>query len=195
MTQVSSSPNLWEIDLSLPDGTSGALYKYTRGSWEKVEWWGSIISLNNRNLPAITYGTTGTMLIDDTATDWGNGSDDHKAVQYWRDPYVTAVDPTDGMSGVPMTTTVSLEWSQSMPANTEFSISGPFGVVSGTFGYDDLTYTVVFTPTDTLEMGTYTVSASGLQDADGDTQQVPFSSTFNVGYVLYMPVVFKDLTP
>jgi len=192
MTQVSTSPNLWEIDLSLPDGTSGAMYKYTRGSWEKVEWWGSIISLNNRDLPAIAYGTTGTMLIDNTATDWGTGSDDGKAVQYWRDPYVIAVDPANGMSGVPMTSTVSLEWSQPMPANTEFSISGPSGVVSGTFGYDSLTYTVVFTPTDTLELGTYKVSASGLQDADGDTQQVPFSSTFNVGYVLYMPVVFKE---
>ncbi|HBX69273.1 MAG TPA: hypothetical protein DEH25_07790, partial [Chloroflexi bacterium] len=195
MTQVSTNPNLWEIELSLPDGLSGAFYKYTRGSWETVEWWGSIISIANRNLPTIAYGSTGTMLVDDTATDWGTGSDDRKAVQYWRDPYVITVDPADGITGVPVSTTVSLEWSQPMPVDTDFVVSGPSGVVSGTFGYDNLSYTVVFTPTEALEYGAYAVSASGLKDTDGDSQQVPFSSNFGVGYVLYMPLIFKDAMP
>jgi hypothetical protein len=34
---------------------------------------------------AISYGTTGNQLVDNTATDWGNGPDDNKAVQAWVD--------------------------------------------------------------------------------------------------------------
>ena len=79
----------------------------------------------------------------------------------------------------------------------EFHCNGSSSVVSGTFSYDDLTYTVVFTPTQSIENSIYTVSASDLKDSGGDTQQDPFSSTCEVGisYRLYMPVIFKDWTP
>ena len=54
------------------DGTA-LEYKYTRGAWEHVEWWGSITSTANRHV-TISYGTDGTQLVDNTSTDWGTGS-------------------------------------------------------------------------------------------------------------------------
>jgi len=42
-------------------------------------------------------------LVDNTATDWGNGADDNKAVQFWRDPLVASTSPATGASGTPPT--------------------------------------------------------------------------------------------
>ena len=174
MSQVSTNPNIWEVDLILPEGLSGGMYKYTRSTWETVEWWGSITSLNNRNLEPIDYGTNGTMLVDNTATDWGTGPDDDKAVRYWRDPLVVAFSPDDGAIDLPVNTTISTTWSVSMPVDTSFSVMGPTGVVSGSLVYDAATYEVVFTPDANLEYGsTYTVTVAGQVSNGGHTQQVP----------------------
>jgi pullulanase len=76
--------NIWTVTLQIPDGTR-LQYKYTRGSWDKVESWGTITGLANRSV-LIKAGPDGTQLVDDTATDWGAaGKDDHRAVQKWAD--------------------------------------------------------------------------------------------------------------
>ena len=90
--------NLWEYKARVQEGTR-LLYKYTRGSWESVEQWGTISGMNNRQLQ-IVNGPDNTMLVDDTATDWGaEGPDDRRAVQSWRDPLVAAVEPRANSSG------------------------------------------------------------------------------------------------
>jgi len=66
MTQVGA--NTWEYQVQALDGTA-AQYKYTRGDWNRVEWWGPIVSVNNRAL-AVDFGTTGTQLVDDSALNW-----------------------------------------------------------------------------------------------------------------------------
>ena len=58
-------------------------YKYTRGTWEKVEHWGEIVGTVNRSI-TITYGTTGTQLVDDTSLDPAT-PDAHEAVRAWID--------------------------------------------------------------------------------------------------------------
>jgi hypothetical protein len=81
--------DVWTVTLQIPDGTH-LQYKYTRGSWATVESWGSIIGTVNRHV-MISYGTDGTQLVDDTATDWGKpGPDDHRGVQKWVDLPVPA---------------------------------------------------------------------------------------------------------
>ncbi len=76
--------NLWEWTTSVPEGTR-LQYKYTRGSWDSVEEWGSIRGFTNRQLQ-IVAGPDNTMLVDDTATDWGAaGPDDRRGVQAWSD--------------------------------------------------------------------------------------------------------------
>jgi hypothetical protein len=191
LTQVSTSPNVWEITMQLPDGVS-ADYKYTRGSWDMVESWGSIQGLANRSV-SVSYGSNGQQLIDDTATDYGVGSDDHKAVRYWRDPIVVGVSPADGSIGVPVTTTIQVTWSVSMTTSADFTITGPTGPVSGAFSYDGPSQTVTFTPAESLTPGgEYSMLVSGEVNALGGVQQVPYSWSFRVMYWYLWPVFFSS---
>ena len=80
MTQV--EPGIWEATLPVLEGTL-VQYKYTRGSWETVESWGEIVGTVNRSV-TVTYGTTGTQLVDDTSTD-PDTPDAHEAVRAWID--------------------------------------------------------------------------------------------------------------
>jgi len=80
MTEV--EPDVWETTLSVLEGTT-VQYKYTRGSWETVESWGEITGSTNRSV-RISYGTTGTQLVDDTSLD-PSTPDIHEAVRAWID--------------------------------------------------------------------------------------------------------------
>ncbi|MCA9925353.1 MAG: Ig-like domain-containing protein, partial [Anaerolineales bacterium] len=180
MTQVDATT--WEYTLDILDGTS-MQYKFTRGSWDTVESWGSIVSINNRSA-TISYGTAGTQLIDMTATDWGTGADSTKAVQYWRDPLVVSTSPADGATDVLVNTAVSVVWSVPMEPDTDFVVEGPGGPVAGSFAYDDVTQTVTFTPDALLAKGaTYTVTVAGavsvgIPGGDSGVQQMPVVFSF-----------------
>ena len=63
----------WTKTLTLTDGQA-LQYKYTRGNWDRVEWWGPIVSVFNRHA-TVSYGADGSQLLADT-------------VHYWRDPLV-----------------------------------------------------------------------------------------------------------
>ncbi len=84
MTRVAQDPSgdIWEVTLPVMEGTT-VQYKYTRGTWEKVEHWGEIVGITSRWI-VITYGTTGTQLVDDTSLDPAT-PDAHEAVRAWID--------------------------------------------------------------------------------------------------------------
>ncbi len=84
MTRVASDPegDIWEVTLPVMEGTQ-VQYKYTRGNWDKVEHWGEIVGLTSRTV-TITYGTTGTQVVDDTSLDPAT-PDSHEAVRAWID--------------------------------------------------------------------------------------------------------------
>ncbi|MCB8961571.1 MAG: alpha amylase N-terminal ig-like domain-containing protein, partial [Ardenticatenales bacterium] len=180
MTQADATT--WSYTLDILDGTT-LQFKFTRGSWDTVESWGSIVNINNRSVN-ISYGSDGTQLVDLTATDWGAGSDSTKAVQYWRDPLVTAVSPADGSTSVPLTSPVTVSWSIPMAPDTDFVVSGPAGTVPGSFAYDAAGQTVTFTPAAPLEPGTtYDVtiagaSSVGVPGGDSGVQQVGVTTQF-----------------
>ena len=176
MTEV--APDVWQRTFSIAEGTSFE-WKYTRGDWERVEWWGSIVGLANRGPTTAVYGPGGTMLIDNTATDWGSGPDDEKGVRDWRDPIVVAIAPADGAADVPVGTDVVVTWSKDMAPGTGFTVTGPGGPVAGSFAYDPPTRAVTFTPAAPLDYGTtYDVAVSGETAADGGVQQVPAAASF-----------------
>jgi hypothetical protein len=132
--------------------------------------------LANREL-TIEYGTDGTMLVDLTATDWGNGPDDTKAVRYWRDPIVVAYEPVADAVDVSVNTAVTVTWSFTMNTATDFTVLGPTGAVAGTFVTN--ISTTVFTPDEPLFGGSlYQVTVAGESTAGGDVQQVPASWSF-----------------
>jgi hypothetical protein len=88
--------NVWEFTATVKEGTL-LQYKYTRGSWDTVEQWGTVTGMANRAIEVVA-SPGGGMLIDNTATDWGEGPDEEKAVRNWRDPLVEEV--TAGAEGV-----------------------------------------------------------------------------------------------
>lgn len=180
MTKVNDTT--WTHTMDILDGTQ-LQYKYTRGSWDRVESWGSIVSVNNRSV-TINYGTDGTQLVDNTATDWGTGPDDEKAVQFWRDPIVVDHSPADGAVDVALDTAVTITFSIPMQPNTAFTVEGPAGPVTGTFAYDDVTQTVTFTPDEDLADGTtYAVTVGGavsvgVPGGDSGVLQAPVAFSF-----------------
>ena len=174
MTQVDDTT--WTITLDILDGTS-LQYKFTRGNWETVEATGSIVGLTNRELN-ISYGTDGTQAVDLTATDWGNGPDDTKAVQTWRDPIVVAHSPAADAVDIALDTAVSVEWSLEMELTTSFTVSDANGAVAGTVTHDDVTNTTTFVADGGFAPATtYTVDVTG-QESNGNFQQVPVQFSF-----------------
>ncbi len=189
MNQVGNT-DVWTYTVSILDGTA-LEYKYTRGSWETVESWGSIIALGNRDL-LISYGNDGTQLVDNTATDWGVGSDSGKAVQFWVDPFVTAYAPTG--TRVDVHSPITVTWSMTMTAVSNFDVVDASGTVSGTFAYDAAAWAVTFTPDAPLTYGVvYTVTAVLQTAASGGVQQVATEWSFTTApYMVYLPVVLKE---
>ncbi|CAN5238266.1 alpha-amylase family glycosyl hydrolase [soil metagenome] len=173
-----NSDGTWSRTFEIADGTTFE-WKYTRGNWEKVEWWGEIVSLANRGPITVDYGTDGTMVIDNTATDWGTGPDSDKAVRDWRDPLVTGHDPADAATDVATDTTIVVDWSKPMASSSSFSVTGPDGTVAGTFSLNEDATSVTFTPDSPLAQATtYEVSVTGQTSAGGDAQQVPVNFSF-----------------
>jgi glycosidase len=178
---------IWEATVEILDGTA-LEYKYTRGTWDRVEWWGSIVSTANR-FATISYGTDGTQLIDDTSTAWDDTTipDGDKAVRYWRDPLVVSTSPAAGSSGAaPGSITVTFERDIQPLAGEDYSSS----VVAERSGSAVAGSTVetsagvlTWTPAAPLVAGSYQVTVYDLRsDLGGDSvpMQAPYVFTFTV---------------
>jgi len=177
LTQVSNT--MWTGTFDILDGTQFE-FKFTRGSWETVIKGAAHEELPNLAL-SVDYGEDGTQLYEYT-------------VLNWRDPIVTSVNPEDGSVDVSLDSVIITNWSQPMPTDACFVVTGPLGPVAGTCFYDTQFQAIHFTPDEPfLPQTIYTVVASGLVDDHGDVQQVPFTSTFKTGgeVHIYVPLIFK----
>jgi hypothetical protein len=168
MTQVDATH--WTIDIIFTEGTAME-FKFARGSWDTV----MKAADGNEELANLTltvaYPETGQQLFDYT-------------VLNWQDPIVTAVTPLDGAVDVPVNTVLTTTWNQSLAAGSCFTLSDGLNTVEGSCLYDDASKTVTFTPNGELATLTlYTATAAGVVDAQGTTQQVPFTWTFTTADV------------
>jgi hypothetical protein len=177
---------IWEATITVLDGTE-IQYKYTRGSWETVEWWGSITGTTNRSV-TVNGGTSATMLVDDTSTAWDDASspDIHKAVRYWRDPVVASTSPANGSSSpAPAAVTVTFQ-TDVRPTGADFS-----GAVTVTRGGTAVAGSVAesspgvltWTPAASLAPGAYDVTVDHVQrDIGGDSvpMRQPYRFSFTV---------------
>jgi YD repeat-containing protein len=169
---------IWEATVSILDGTD-VQYKYTRGSWDTVEEWGSITGTNNRGV-TVDGGVTHTMLVDDTSTAWSDPGipDVHKAIRYWRDPLVVSTTATTGA------VTVKFE-RDIQPTGADYAgsvtVTGPSGAVSGAVAETE-PGTLVWRPAATLPAGSYTATVAQVTSAvsDGVPIQKPYTVTFTV---------------
>jgi hypothetical protein len=177
---------IWQTTVTITDGTD-VQYKYTRGDWNTVENWGSIVGTVNRDV-VIDGGTTGKMTVDDTSTAWSDTSipDNHKAPEYWRDPLVVSTTPTDGASvTTPAAVTVSFE-RDIAPTGADYSssvaVSQNGTAITGTTT-EPSPGTLSWTPTTTLPAGTYQVTVDHVQSVIGSDSvpiQKPYTFSFTV---------------
>jgi hypothetical protein len=178
--------NIWEATVSVLDGTD-IQYKYTRGSWETVEDWGSITGTTNRSV-TVDGGITQKMVVDDTGTQWGQPGvpDTHQGIEFWRDPLVVSTAPAGGSTGpAPSAVTVKFE-RDVQPSGADYSgsvtVTGPSGAVPGTVAETD-PGTLVWTPSAALAAGAYTVTVAQVSSTGGGSVPIekPYTTTFTVG--------------
>lgn len=178
---------IWEATITVPDGAD-IQYKYTRGDWNTVEWWGGITGTNNRDV-TVNGGTTGTMLVDDTSTAWDDTSvpDTHKAPEFWRDPLVVSTDPAGGGTvSAPAAVTVHFQ-RDIVPAGSGYdgavTVTRGGAAVAGTVAHTSAGV-LTWTPSAPLPAGAYQVNVANLQSAlgsDGVPMRKPYTFTFTVG--------------
>jgi len=167
MTRVDATH--WTLTMQFLDGTP-LEYKYTRGSWDTVEWWDQIHDLINRQL-GVNFGTDGTQVVNDT-------------VPLWRDPLVVSTSPALDATGVPTTTVLSAVFSRAIRpedlVEARFNLKAGDVAVAGTAAFDAATLTATFTPTEPLAVGTtYTWTIGpGLNGDAGSAMQHAYTVTF-----------------
>jgi hypothetical protein len=175
MTSVGD--NLWEWSATVQEGTK-LLYKYTRGSWETVEQWGSITGMANRQLTVVA-GPDGAMLVDDTAIDWGGeGPDDRRGVQAWRDPLVLSTEPAAGSRGP--VAAVRVEFATAInaadAANVIAVADAQGTAVAGSVAQAGKA--LVWTPAAPLPAGDYTATAANV------TTDTPLAKPYTWGFTV-----------
>jgi glycosidase/fibronectin type 3 domain-containing protein len=165
---------VWEFTATLQEGKT-LLYKYTRGSWETVEQWGAISGFGNRSL-TVVKGPEGTMLVEDTATDWGaDGPDDHRAIQAWRDPLVKAITATADVIVVEFSISVTPIGGDAAQVIAVAAADGApvAGAVTQTEGRS-----FTFTPDAPLAPGEYTVTVFNVEQTT--PMVTPYTQDFAV---------------
>jgi hypothetical protein len=171
---VNNGNGIWESTITVPDGTD-IQYKYTRGTWETVEDWGTIVGTNNRNV-TVDGGITHTMTVDDTSTQWGvpGVPDTHLAIRYWRDPLVVSVDAT--AAAVTVTFQRDVE-----PTGGGTDFTGTVAVDGATGTITEPTPgTLVWTPVTPLPAGSHTLTVTGISSTGAASVPIakPYTTTF-----------------
>lgn len=118
----------------------------------------------------------------------------YNATNYWVDvafnsPYVTTPNPTvvitspaSGANNVGIGSPVSASFNKNVVASSvQFTLTGANSAqVAGTVSYNSTTYTMSFTPSSPLALGTqYTATVGGASDSSGNTMTGPYSWSFS----------------
>jgi len=165
----------WAITLTVPDGVT-FMYKFARGTWDKVEWWGDVVNTNNRSIVA-AYGTNGVQNVDLT-------------VENWRDPIVVAASPANGATGVAIGSTLVYTFSRDINASTVTSatmlVTAQASGVSVSGSYTATGSVVSFIPAAPLAANTqyqvrFTTGLHGADNGDAGAQDAP-TFTFTTGH-------------
>ena len=97
-------------------------------------------------------------------------------------PAVTSESPTINASNVPLNTTVTATFNESIqPATLSFTlVDAANNPVAGAVSYNDATHTATFTPSAVLNAeSNYTASVSGARDLNGDAMAAPLTWSFS----------------
>ncbi len=192
----------WAYTVTIPEETV-LQYKFTRGSWDVVENWGTLVGTKNRHL-TVQYGSDGVMTLNDV-------------VYNWRDPLVVTHYPEAGATvwntAQPLWALISRPINPTRVTTTTFVVERVgAGVVPGALEVRPTTFDpypntavlpyltgslVVFTPTTMLNLHhefTVTLVASGY--LDDVTMRANYIWTFGGQPLrIYLPLVLRNSTP
>jgi hypothetical protein len=163
LSMTNMGDGIWEWQVELLDGQV-LQYKYARGSWDRVEQWGTISGMANRRVQ-ITRLEDGTALVDNTSTEWeSDAPDETLAVQTWRDPLVMSTIPAADSAGA--VETVQATFAIGVLAddpNAVIVVTDEAGetVPGSVTGDSPETYT--WTPDAPLEPGAYTATVFNVE--------------------------------
>ncbi|WP_246036267.1 DUF4082 domain-containing protein [Sinomonas susongensis] len=117
----------------------------------------------------------------------------YNATNYWVDavfnagstvaPSVMSVSPSQGSTSVPVTSSASITFDQSVDTSAAtFTLSSGGTNVAGSVGNLSATGTYTFTPSSALAANTtYTATVSGVKNATGQAMTSPYSWSFSTG--------------
>ncbi|MDQ2805461.1 MAG: alpha-amylase family glycosyl hydrolase [Chloroflexota bacterium] len=187
MSETALGSHIWQITLPIADGTP-IQYKYTRGNYNYVEEWGTIVGFTNRVATVTANSPTDlTRLFDDTSD--VNPDDNHKAVQNWRDAIVTATNPANGaiVSAAPVIS-VTFNWDvqpeSPLTYTNAISVTAGGSPVAGSVSHDAAGKTLIFTPNTTLPQGLISVTVDHVvsinQQGDGIKIRAPYVFSFTL---------------
>ena len=142
---------------------NGGLYAYGgAGSFPNQTWNASNYWVD------VVFSTSSTDVFSTSSTDT-------------TPPTVTAQNPGNNATGVPVTTSCAATFSESVqPSTINFVLKdGAGNVVPSTVTYTDTTHTATLTPSSALATSTtYTATVSGVKDLAGNVMTAPVTETF-----------------
>ncbi len=191
----------WAYTVTIKEDTA-LQYKFTRGSWDMVENWGTLVGEANRRL-TVSYGDDGVMLVENV-------------VYNWRDPLVVEHYPADGATTWDTTEPVQVLVSRPIDAgrvtSQTFAVASQGAPIAGVLGimttnFDAIPDSVVlpvltgtlitFTPTVPMTTSTgYTVNMIGTGYHDDVDMQSNYTWSFGVAveqFRVYLPLVMRNL--
>ncbi len=164
----------WTKVITMADGQA-ILYKYTRGNWDVNEWWGPIVSTNNRHA-TVDYGSNGTQLLADI-------------VYYWRDPLVISHYPANGATGIDTSGAVTATLSRYLDpvtltgANLVLSngVSTPTLAITYYYHTEMTATTIIVTPTTPLDdLALYTMTLkTGITGLNADNGSAAMARAYS----------------
>ncbi len=132
----------------------------------------------------------------------------YNATNYWVDvvysqttapPAVTSVTPADGATGVAVSVTPTVTFSQAVtPSTVSFTLKDSSGTtVPGSVSFNTANTVATFTPTSSLAASTtYTATVSGAQNTSGQAMSSPFTWTFTTRAATQCPCsIWQNGTP
>jgi hypothetical protein len=167
-----------------------ASYYAPNGHYAADEGYFANSGVTNSPLTALRNGVDGGNGVYRYGSGGGFPNSSFNSTNYWVDlvfttsgndttkPTVTDRQPPNGAAGVPVTTTVSATFSETVQASTIAMTLAAGSTVAASTSYDAATRTVTLTPNANLAVSTtYTVSVSGARDTAGN-QMDPVTWTF-----------------
>lgn len=147
-------------------------FAYAKFVWHKLQTQ-KLSKKSIRFITAISFVLIGLFLSANVAA-----AEDNRIPK--TPPAILYHSPESDATQVPVNGVISVVWDRPMQPDTNFTVTGPEGFVTGVFLYEPDSYTVTFMPDENFSPDTrYGVLVAGQADMNGQVQQEAYQWNFN----------------